>query len=413
MRTNALSVTVLVGLAAGFAGMSGCGHKEGAGEANKPLVVRVTEPTVAKITEYAYFTGRTDAVESVEMRARVTGYLDEILFKSGQEVKKDEMLFQIDPRPYKAEVDRDEGQVLVAKAKLNLAIADMARAREIARTPGAVSQQDLDKYFAAQSEADAYLKAAIANKEGAELNLKFTKVISPINGVVSRNLLTKGNLVTADNTLLTTIVALDPMYGYFDVDERTLLRIQKMIREGKMKSARRGDKIEVDLGLANEEGEYPYKGSIDFVNPQIDSSTGTLQVRGVFDNPKPADDSPRLLTPGLFVRIRVPLGEARESLLVPQAAIGTDQNKKYLLVVNKDKIVEYRPVQLGPEPEKYRGMQVIEPLSIVHSEKGVRLAGPGEQGEPSLKAGDLIIVGGLQRARPGAKVEIRMEKERQ
>jgi multidrug efflux system membrane fusion protein len=387
---------------------TGCEPAHRPGASTKPPVVRVAEPVEREVTDYAFFTGRTDAPEYVQVRARVTGYLFEIDFESGKEVKKDQRLFKIDPRPYKADLDRANGQVLLNEAKLKLAVADYERAKEVAKTPGAISQQELDKYAAAQSEADAAVKAAKANAEGADLNLKFTDVISPIDGVVGRNLLTIGNLVTADQTLLTTVVSQDEMYAYFDVDERTMLRVQKMIREGKMAAAKEGREVPVEFGLANEGDEYPHKGHIDFVNNQVDASTGTLQVRGVLANPKP-ERGPRLLTPGLFVRVRLPIGDPHKALLLPQAAVGTDQGKKYLLVVNDKDVIEYRPVTLGEQQPG--GLVVVEPVPVMRTEKGVQAVRPGEKGEPSLKAGERVVVTGLQRVRPGVTVDARPFEE--
>lgn len=380
---------------------TGCGHTP-EGPAAKPTVVRVVPVEKREVTDYAFFTGRTAAVESVDVRSRVTGYLDSIDFKPGEDVKKNQRLFKIDPRPYQADYDKAQGNVGLAQAQLKLAAADYARSVAISRTPGAISQEDIDKSLASRDEAQAALTAAKANSEGAELNVKFTDVLSPIDGVVGRNLLTVGNLVNADMTLLTTIVSLDPMYGYFDVDEGTLLRVRGLMREGKIKAAKQGE-IPVELGLANEDTRYPHAGTIDFVNTQLDASTGTIQLRGVFPNPKAEGNLPRLLAPGMFIRVRVPVGDQHSALVVPQAAIGRDQGRKYLLVVGDKGVVEYRPVELGEEQPG--GMQVVEPVMLVKGEDGLRPAAAGENGEPSLKVGESVIVGGLQRVRPGLTVE--------
>ena len=381
---------------------SGCHHSPPEGGPAKGKVVRYGFPLEKMVTTYEYFTGRTDATESVEVRSRVTGYLTEINFEPGAEVKKNQVLFKIDPRPYQAVLDQANSQIALAEARFKLALADYERAKVLARGGGGViSGQDLDKYAASVNESSASVKAAKANALGAELNVTFTTITSPIDGVIGRPLITQGNLVTQDSTLLTTIVSEDPMFGYFDVDERTMLRIQKLIREGKLISVKQG-KVEVEMGLANEGDLYPHKGSLDFVNNTVDPATGTLQVRGIFENPLPANGTRRILMPGLFVRIRFPVGQPHKSLLVTQAAIGTDQGKKFLLVVNEKNIVEYRPVELGPQQPG--GMQVIEPVPIVHGEKGIRLAREGEASQPSLKATDRVIVRGLQRVRPGELV---------
>src|ERR1043165_3170661 len=375
---------------------SGCRHHT-EDKSGKPLVVRTAKVAAKEIVTYEKFTGRTDAVESVDLRARVTGYLFEIKFKPGAPVKKDQPLFQIDPRPYKADLDRANAQILLAKARLKLAIADYERGKEIDKTPGAISKQDLDKYAASQSEAEASVKAAEAEAEKADLDLKFTTVISSIDGIIGRNLITIGNLVNKDTTSLATIVSEDPMYGYFDVDERTVLRIEELIRQGKVKSAKTNE-IPVELGLANEPDKYPHTGTIDFINNQLDASTGTMQVRGVFPNPEPKKGGPRPLAAGMFIRVRFPVGEKEKKLLVPQIAIGTDQGKKYVLVVTDKNVVEQRPVTLGPPENDW---QVVDPVKIMPSEKGIRRARSDEQGEDSLRADEQVIIGGLQRVRPG------------
>jgi multidrug efflux system membrane fusion protein len=270
-----------------------------------------------------------------------------------------------------------------------------------------VSQAELDKLAAEAAASDAAVKAAKANVETAALNLKFTEVNSPVDGIAGRHLLTIGNLVIQDNTLLTTIVSVDPMYAYFDVDERTMLRVQKLIREGKVVSLRDAEKdkskIAMQYGLANEGDDYPHEGVLDFVNNQVDSSTGTIQVRGILANPKHGSGDTRLLTPGLFVRVRLPIGKPHQALLVPQAALGTDQGVKFLYVVNDKNTVEYRPVALGPEQAD--SLQVVEPIQIVRTKEGLRPAQAGEQGQDSLTPSDRIIVGGLQRVRSGMIVE--------
>lgn len=379
----------------------GCGrpHLE---QTAQPVVVRVNRPVAREVTDYVYFTGRTEALDSVEVRARVTGYLVAIDFKAGSEVKKGQRLFKIDPRPYQAQLDESKGQENLALAQLRLAEADLARSREVAKTPGAISKAEVDKYIAAEAEGEALVQASRASVEKAALNLEFTDVTSPIDGIVGRNLLTLGNLVTQDSTLLTTVVSQDPMYVYFDVDERTLLRALQLIREGKIKPLSEGGQVPVDIGLANEDDRYPHQGRMDFVNNQVTSSTGTIELRAVIDNPKVSAARERLFRPGMFVRVRLPMGRPTQALVVPQAALGNDQGITYLLAVNDQNVVEYRPIDLGPEQPD--GMQVVIPRKIIKTKEGVVLAGPGQSGVDSLTADDQIIVNGLQRARPGAKV---------
>lgn len=381
--------------------ISGCQRAAAQPTAGPPIpAVRVVPLVMHDVVDYEYFSGRTDATESVEVKARVTGYLMEIGFKPGDEVKKGQVLFKVDPRRYKAELDRDNSQVLMSQARLKLAEADLTRANDIIKTPGALSRQDADRYISAQAEAMASLKSAQAMVEMAALNLSFTDVVAPITGQVGRNLMTVGNLVVQDQTMLTTIVSEDPIFAYFDVDERTLLRLNKGVREGKFKNAH---EIEIRFGLANEQDQYPHVGQLDFVNNRINASTGTLQMRAIIKNPAPANGGPRLLTPGMFLRVRLAVGDSQKGLVIPQAAIGSDQSRKFVQVVTKENKVEYRPVKAGPiQPD---GRQLVEAIPVIRDEQGVRPATENEKGEDSIKEGDSVIVSGMQRVRPGEVVQ--------
>jgi membrane fusion protein, multidrug efflux system len=405
---------------------AGCKEQAGDRDAGEQLTkVRVEQPKVAQVIDYDYFTGRTAAPYSLDVRAKVNGYLvrwnfedksdkqptKDFNFIVGQEVNRDQVLFKIDPRPYQAVYDQAIAQINLAKAQLTLAKADYARALNVAKTPGAISQQDVDKYYAAQGKAEAEVAAQVANAESARLNLEYTDVKSDILGIVGRNLLSVGNLVEA-NTLLTTVVSQDPMYAYFDIDEMTLEDVANMMRSGKLPMVRNGkptaaDKYPVDLGLTDGD-DYPFTAYVDFVNNQIDPTTGTLEVRATIDNPMPPK-GPRMFVPGMFLRVRLPIGNAHPALVVPQAAIQTDQTQKYVFVVNSDNIVEKRVVKAGAEQPG--GMQVVIPEKIVHEKEGNRLANDGEQGEDSLTASDRVIIGGLQFIRPGMKVEIRQPED--
>jgi membrane fusion protein, multidrug efflux system len=381
---------------------SGCSHAPEERSADKAVVVHVVEPKVEEVQLYEYFTGRTMATDTVEVRARVTGYLDEVLFKPGQEVKKGQLLFKIDPRTYKAQLAQDEGQLALAKAQFKY--ADIELARIIAGGMG-FSEADRDKARASKDSAAAEVTATTANVEKSKLYLEFCEIRSPIDGIIGRNLLTIGNLVQQDSTLLTTIVSQDPMNAYFDVDERTMLRVQTAIRDGSIPHPKDNNKYPVQFGLSTEDERYPHEGFVDFVNNEVDTSTGTITIRGVFPNPAAPNTNVRLLKPGLFLRVRVPIGPPGKALLIPQAAVGTDQGKKYLLVVNDKNVVEYRPIEAGAlQPN---GMQVVNPLKIVRTDKGMRIAGKDEAGEDSLKPGDKVIVTGLQRIRQGMTVETR------
>ncbi|HLA83482.1 MAG TPA: efflux RND transporter periplasmic adaptor subunit [Thermoguttaceae bacterium] len=368
--------------------------------------VQVARPLVRQVTEYTYFTGRIEAPESVDIQARVTGYLDTVDFVPGADVKKGQRLFLIDPRPYQAALDRAVGQVQLSEARLKLATADYARAVAVAKTPGAISQQDVDKYAAARDESAAAVAAAKAASESARLNVEFTRILSPVDGVVGRNLLTVGNLIKQDQTLLTTVVSENPMYAYFDIDEHTLLRVQRLLQQGKITRREEKEGFPVELGLADEGDRYPHEGRIDFINNRIDPTTGTLQIRGTFPNPSLKYKNLHLLTPGMFVRVRLPIGAPRQAMLVPRKAIGTDQGNKYVLTVNAQDVVEYQPVILGPEQPD--GLQVIRPMKMIETPTGLRPLGENETTKEktldSIGPQDRVIVSGLQRAKPGTKV---------
>ncbi len=259
----------------------GCKREPPALAATPPTVVMVSQPVEREITDYNEYTGRTAAVEAVEIRARVSGYLIKVNFREGFVVKKGDLLLQIDPRPFQAVLDEAKGQVAQLEARLARAEADVAR-NERLLPKGAASQKDLDMAVADRGEARAGIQSARAAVDRAALDLEFMKVTAPISGRISRYLITEGNLVTMNSTLLTTIVSIDPMYAYFDVDERTVLRVLELIREGKAQSPR-DIEVPVSLSLATDEG-FPHQGTINFVDNQVNSQTGTLRLRGVFPN---------------------------------------------------------------------------------------------------------------------------------
>lgn len=386
----------------GLAGvsLSGCSPPAPAAMAPTTPVVRVVDAALAETVDYDYFTGRTEAIEAVDIRARVSGYLTQVCFKPGDEVQTGDLLFKIDPATYQTDMQRAQAQLLQAQARRKLAEANVARANNLAS--GAISKQEVDRYFADLGESDALIQAAQASIAQAKLNLGYTDVRAPVNGRIGRNLLTVGNLVMQDATVLTTIVSEDPIYAYFDIDERTMLRAQQLARDTKAQH-KSDNGLRVRFGLANEKDEYPHEGAIDFTNNRISSSTGTLQVRAVLDNPLPPSGGPRLLTPGLFLRVRVTMGDPHPAIVVPQSAIGTDQARKFLLVVNAKNVVEYRPVEAGPiQPD---GRQAVEPLPLVIEADGPRPAREGETGAPSIRPGERVIVTGMQRIRPGVTVE--------
>ena len=375
-RHRAVVLIVTVVMVAGV----GCQRSPSKVAPVEPPTLPVSEPVDRKVTNYVEFTGRTDAVEAVDVRPRVTGYLVRMPFKEGSEVKKGDLLFEIDPRPYQAQLDQAVSQVDLYKAQLKLARTNYARDRAVnVRIPGSVSQQELDQYQAAVEEAAARVKAFESSTEVYKLNIEFTKVTSPIDGQISRYYLTVGNLVNQDQTLLTTVVSLDPMYVYFDMDEPTLLRIRKARSAGAIKPAADGQ-FPVLMGLQGEDG-FPHHGTINFVNNQVNPSTGSIAVRGVFPNPKP-ESGARLLSPGMFVRVRLPIGQPHQAILVIDRAIGFDQGLKYVYAVDHENKVQYRRVTTG-----------------ALQEDGLREVTQG------LNKGDRVLIGGLQQVRPRQQIQ--------
>jgi RND family efflux transporter MFP subunit len=328
------------------------------------------------VTDYADFTARTAAVDSVEVRAHVWGYLDKVNFQEGALVKAGDVLFEIDPRTYRATLHQAEGNLAALEARVERLNADFARAQRLLGT-AAIGREEYDKIVGDRGEAAASRVALTAAVERARLDLEYTHVTAPVGGRVSRYVVTVGNLIQAGDqnggTLLTTIVSVDPMYAYFDVDEHTALRVRQLAREGHGDSPRDGG-YPVSLGLANEEG-FPHQGTIDFVDNQVNPKTGTIRVRGVFPNKE------QVLLPGLFARVRSPLGRPHKALLVSDRALDTDQGQKILYLVNDRDEVVTRPVRVG----------------ALHD--GLREIADG------LKPGERVVVNGLQQVRPGTTVE--------
>ena len=387
--------------------LAGCNRKP----AVTPLLLEVfvSLPSEREYTEVKYYTGRTAAIETQEVKARVAGPIVNVYFQDGAEVRVGQVLYEIDPRTFRAEYDAAVAKVGSAQAKFAASMDDSRR-----KDASNIAATEAERFTArAKMEADqAALESARADAELTRLNLDFTKVRAEIDGVISRTLLTRGTIVQSGQTggsLLTTIVSVDPVYAYFDVDERTILRVRQMIRDKKFVTAemRRLDPffslastmgelagcaaaplnagtalypgrtfavVPVRLELENETG-FPHKGYIDFVDNQVNPSTGTLRLRGLFWN------HDRVLTPGLFVRVQVPIGQPEKVLMVPDRAVVTDQAQKVLYVLNDKDEVVYRPVVLGGLQD---GMRVIE---------------------EGLTTNDRVIVDGLQRVRPGDVVK--------
>jgi membrane fusion protein, multidrug efflux system len=341
-----------------------------------PPKVTVSQPLTREVVEWDEYTGRLEAVESVDIRARVSGYLQAVHFTDGALVKKGELLFVIDPRPYQAELNRSKAALDQAIAQHERAQKDLARVRQLVNWR-AVSQEEVDTRAAEQRQAEEAVKAARAALEATRLNVEFTEVRAPISGRISREFVTVGNLINggaADSTLLSRIVSLDPIYCYFDVDERSYLKYSRLWQNGTHTTASRDTKVPVEIGLADETG-FPHHGTLDFIDNRLDPNTGTMAGRAVVPN---AD---RSLIPGLFARLRLPGSRQYEALLLPDEAIGTDQTQRFAFVVNDQHSVEYRKVELGP---------MIDGLRVVRH---------------GLTPEEWVIVNGVQRVRTGSQVD--------
>lgn len=362
---------LLVSVALAALVLAGCARNEAAPAVQGPPPVSVAKVLTREITEFDEFTGRFEAVERVEVRPRVSGYVTETKLEQGREVQQGDVLFVIDPRPYEAELKRAKAELARARTQLALARSERERAEKL-REGRAISAEEFDARIAGAEQARAAVQAAEAAVEIAALNLTFTQVRAPISGLVGRAEITAGNLVTAGQTLLTTIVSIDPIYVAFEGDEQVYLKYIDMARRGERGSSR-DTRNPVWVGLADEQG-HPHRGVMVFLDNELDVATGTIRARGLFDNAE------RRFTPGMFARVKL-IGSGRyEAVLVNDSAIGTDQSRKYVLVVGEENKVEYRPVKLGP---------LVDGLRVVRE---------------GLAPSDVIVVNGLQRVRPGAPV---------
>ena len=446
-------------LAALLFAAAGCGHAPPPLPPSGPPQVEVSLPVHQEIRDYEDFSGQTESVASIDIRARVTGYLSTVNFEHGAKVKKGDILFEVDPPYYEAELARTEGGVAQAESRLNRLKADYDRTVALHKQ-GVITEAQFDLATSDVTEAEGTLKSARALLKIAQVNLGYTKVKAPVSGRVSRPLIDPGNLVKADDTILTRVVAQDPMWVYFDLDERTMLRLRrldikdeaeaghnvittahaaapgvldtddpdaqphadaergKVSPDGSAPEASQGDDAAADepavesdvpwngahpdvahnqaagqssgaapsaaaeptevlMGLADERG-YTRRGELDFEDNRIDPSTGTLRVRAVFSN------TDRLLSPGLFVRIRIPVGDPYRALLVPEGALGTDQGQRFVYVVNDKNEVAYRRVTVG---KLHEGLRVIS---------------------AGLEPNERVVVTGLQRVVPGGRVEAKL-----
>jgi RND family efflux transporter MFP subunit len=339
-----------------------------------PPAVTIANPLEKEVVEWDEYTGRFDAVDLVEVRARISGFLDEVKFKDGAVVKQGDLLFVIDPRPFQRILDRDRAALQGAKVAFEFAEKDLERAKPLL-TNATISQQVFDQRTQAVRTAEANVLSAEASVRSAELDVEFTQIRAPITGRISRKYVSEGNYLTGGSgsgTLLTTIVSMDPIYFYFDVSEADFLKYKRLGEFG-LRPGSRDNANPVELGLQNDEG-FPYKGKMNFVDNRIDQNTGSLRGRAVFDNPN------GLFQPGLFARVRLVGSGQYKAILLPDVAVATDQSNRFVFVVADDGTVSAKPVVLGP---------IIDGLRVIRS---------------GVSPADLVIVNGVQRARTGIKV---------
>jgi len=359
----------IAGLAAAV--LSGCDNATANTAGAAPAAPPITAALVIEkpVTETQEFSGRLEAVERVDIRARVGGFITQVYFKPGSLVKKGDLLFEIDPRPFQAEVSRAEAAANSAKARADLAKLELDRAERLLADK-AIAQREFDEKASSLKELDANVRAAQASLQAARLNIAYTKVQSPITGRVSKAEITTGNLVD-QTAILTSVVSNNPIYATFDGDEATYLRVGR--------DAHKGAPVPVKVGLANETG-FPHEGKLEFVDNRLDAETGSVRMRATFNN----DDN--ILVPGLFARVQLggSAGGQTKAILINDRAVGTDQNRKFVYVISADNKAQYRPVELGP---------TVDGLRIVRS---------------GVKPGEKIVVNGLQRVMPGATVNAQL-----
>lgn len=357
--------------------LAACGPtdaKQNSSDAPPPPAVTVTTPVARETIDWDEFTGRLASPETVEIRPRVSGYIQEVHFKEGAEVEAGDLLFTIDPRPYEAVVQRMDALVESARSRSELTAKELENVAKL-QTNGAISAEDYDRRAKAAAEAASTLRAAEAEQRQAQLDLEFTQIRSPIAGRTSDARVTKGNLVTgggSDPTLLTTVVSLDPIYCFIEADERSVLKYRQLHREGKRMSAQFG-RVEAEMELALESG-FPHKGFIDFVDNALDPATGTIRARAVFPNPD------KLMAPGFFARVRLPGSGQYQGLLIPDRAIADDQGTSFVWVLGADNTAVYRKVSTGP---------LLDGLRVVRE---------------GLQPGESVVVDGVMAVRNGQKL---------
>lgn len=372
LRVLAVSVAAIALLA------TGCSKPTSANPSlpANPAAVSVALPIPQVIHEWDEFTGRLASPETVEVRARVSGFVEKVHFKEGGDIQQGDLLFSIDPRPFQATVDRLRAELGAAVSRSELARGEAKRAEGLAATK-AISTDTYENRLKTAEQSSQSVHAAEAALKSAELDLEFTQVRAPISGRISNARVTAGNLVTggssANATLLTTVVSLDPLYCYFDADEASVLRYSQLQREGKRTNAMAG-RLPAEIGLGNERG-FPHQGHIDFVDNQLNPATGTIRIRAIIPN------TDRLMAPGFFARVRIPGNSEYNALLIRDTAISSDQGRLYVLVLDPQNKASYRPIKTGP---------LIDGLRVVRE---------------GLAPSDSVIVTGLMTVRPGAAVQ--------
>jgi membrane fusion protein, multidrug efflux system len=355
--------------------VSGCAQPAAQQGEPPPPKVTVAEVVSREITEWDEVTGRLEAVNTVDIRPRVSGFVAAVAFEEGAVVQRGQLLFQIDPRPFQAQVDRLSAELARARATVQRTASELTRAERLS-SENAMSTEERERRGGAAAEATALVASMEAALRASQLDLEFTRVTSPISGRVGRAIVTEGNLVSSgpgEATLLTTVVSLDPIYASFDADEQTFLRYGELARADRRAAARMAG-VPVRMALGSER-EFAHQGRINFLDNRVDTSTGTIRGRALFRN------TDRRLTPGQFVRLRLVGSGAFPGLLIQDRAVGTDLDKRFVYVVGSDDTIEHRVVTLGP---------IVDGLRVVRS---------------GLAAGDEVVVNGLQRVRPGLKVE--------
>jgi multidrug efflux system membrane fusion protein len=369
-----LRLSLTAGLIALTVLVSACAQTSAQPAAPMLPAVTVAAAVAREITEWDEFTGRLEAVNTVEVRPRVSGYVSSVRFREGALVRKGDLLFQIDPRPFQAEVDRLRADLQRTQSTQRRAKSELERARRLT-SENAMAGEEYERRESVAEEVVAQIAAVEAALRAAELNLEFTRVVAPISGRVGRAIITEGNLVSSgpgEGTLLTTVVSLDPMYAAFDADEATFLA-----QAAQSRARGRGAiaAVPIRMALAGDD-EFERKGRLHFLDNQLDPATGTIRIRAVFDN---ADGA---LTPGLFVRLQMPGRRAYRAVLIEDRAVGTDLDKRFVYTVDGKGVIVSRPVTLGP---------VVDGLRVVRS---------------GITAGEAVVVNGLQRVRPGVRVQV-------